>query len=362
MKRFITGVLLFALLFTGCTNRANNQADYQRYSYEFQGTFDTLIQLIIYAENEAQAKFYAQAAEERFKELHRYYDKYHDYPGLNNIKTINDHAGDKPVQVEDEIISLILFAKEWYEKSGSKVNIALGPVLEIWHEYRQQGLFNPEEARLPSREELQEAAAYTDLAKVIVDQNNKTVFLQEERMSLDVGAIAKGYATELVARELKAQGVSSMLISSGGNVKLIGQPKEANKSKWGVGIQNPKEDPLNPARSPLDIAYASNTSLVTSGDYQRFYQVKGETFHHIIDPGTLMPANHYQAVTVMIEDSGLADQFSTALFILPYDDSRALTETIPGLDALWVFSDGSIKATPGMKKVLKNLGGATAIK
>lgn len=360
MKRLITVIVLVTLLFTGCAKQGS-QAEFERYSYEIQGTFDTLIQLLIYAENEKQAQGYAQIAEERLRTLHQLYDKYNEYPGLNNIKTINDNAGLMPVETEEEIIDLLLFAKEWYDKTGGQVNIALGSVLNIWHNYRQHGLLNPGNAQLPSYEELQEAAIYTDLNKVIVNEENKTVFLQEKEMSLDVGAVAKGYATEVTARELEEQGVTSMIISSGGNVRLIGQPLAKNKNRWGVAIQNPDKDPLSPEYKPLDIAFTRDTSLVTSGDYQRFYKVEDKAIHHIINPRTLMPADHYRAVTVMIEDSGVADFMSTTLFILPFEESQAMASQIPTLEVLWVFPDGSVKATDGMKQVLKNLGGATAL-
>lgn len=359
MKKLSIAVLLLAVLLTGCIS-ASGQRDYQQYTYEIPGVFDTVVQVIIYAENEKQAQGYVQVAQERLGELHCLYDKYNSYPGLNNIKTINDNAGLKPVEVAEEIIDLILFAKEWYEKTGHKVNIALGPVINIWHDYRQQGSINPEKAQLPSREELEKASTYTDLNKVIVDERNKTVFLQEKGMNLDLGAVAKGYATEIVARELEVQGATSMIISSGGNVKLIGKPLTRNKNKWGVAIQNPLLNDGKTQNDPLDIVFSTDTSLVTSGDYNRYYQVDGEIYHHIIDPSTLMPANHYRAVTVMVKDSGIADFMSTTLFLLPFDESWTLASEIPGLEALWVFPDGHLEATPGMKGVMKGLGGATA--
>lgn len=103
MKKLSIAVLLLAVLLTGCIS-ASGQRDYQQYTYEIPGVFDTVVQVIIYAENEKQAQGYVQVAQERLGELHCLYDKYNSYPGLNNIKTINDNAGLKPVEVAEEII------------------------------------------------------------------------------------------------------------------------------------------------------------------------------------------------------------------------------------------------------------------
>jgi len=163
-----------------------------------------------------------------------------------------------------------------------------------------------------------------------------------------------------VAQELEKTGVNSMVISSGGNVRLIGKPLDGVRSKWGIGIQDPNSDPAKADAPPIDTVFTTGQSIVSSGDYQRYYKVNGVLVHHIIDPKTLMPASHYRAVTVMTKDSGQADFMSTTLFVLPFEESKAMVERIDGLEALWVFPDGHIEATEGMKKVLKNLGGATS--
>lgn len=232
-------------------------------------------------------------------------------------------------------------------------------MLSIWHDYREEGRYNPEDAKLPPLEELQKAAAATNIDKVIVDSENNTVFLTDPEMSLDVGAVAKGFATEIVARELEERGLKSCIINCGGNIRLIGKPLDGIRNKWGIGIQNPNGNVLIPDDEPLDTVFATDISLVTSGDYQRYYVVNGQVYHHLIDPQTLMPANHYRAVMVMVEDSGIADIMSSAVFLLPYQKSRKLVESIDGLEAVWVFPDGTLEATAGMKASMKIMGGAT---
>ncbi|MGI5998761.1 MAG: FAD:protein FMN transferase [Lutispora sp.] len=332
---------------------------YNKYSYEFLGVFDTVIQFIGYAENEQEFETMVKAGQERFEQLHKLFDIYNDYEGINNIKTINDNAGISPVKVSLEVINLIEFSKEWYYKTGGVVNIALGPVLSIWHEYREEGLSDPNKARIPDMELLNQAKLKTDIEKVKINKEENTVFLEEQGMKLDVGAVAKGFATEIVANELEEQGYTSFVISGGGNIKIVGKPLGGNRSKWAIGIQDPDKNPLIPNSETVDTVYVNDTSIVSSGDYQRFYVVNGKRVHHIIDPETLLPIDHYRAVTVMTSDSGLADLLSTAIFVLPYEQSRKLVESLENVEALWIFHDGTITATDNMKNTLKNLGGAT---
>lgn len=361
MKRLTAILAVIIIIVTGCSNGSKQQAKkYDKYTYEFFGAFDTVIQFMGYAENEKQFEELCQKGQSRFEELHKLYDIYNSYDGINNIKTINDNAGVKPVEVNQEIIDMILFSKDWYEKTGGTVNIALGPVLSIWHEYREEGINNPEKARIPDIELLKNAALKTDISKVEVDTLKKTVFLQEPGMRLDVGAVAKGYATEIVAKELSDAGHTSFIISSGGNVRTVGKPLDGIRNKWGIGIQDPDKNAKIPDSPSLDVLFVTDSSVVSSGDYERYYVVNGQRFHHLVDPVTLMPAVHYRAVTIQTRDSGLADLMSTAVFLLPYDKSRSLVESIEGLEALWVMPDGTINATDNMKKSLKNLGGATS--
>jgi thiamine biosynthesis lipoprotein ApbE len=239
--RNITLILAGVLLVAAVASLQRSRRGPARYSDTFFDTFDTLVTVVVYAENKEGFDSYYQQIRERFRELHRLYDKYNEYEGINNIRTINENAGIRPVKVEREIVDLIIFAKDWYARTGGKANIAMGSVLRIWHDYREQGLYDPEKAKLPPMEELLEAAQHVDIDKVVVDVEHSTVYLADKDMSLDVGAVAKGYATEVVAREMMAAGLKSGMISAGGNVRAIGKPQDGVRERWGVGIQNPVE-------------------------------------------------------------------------------------------------------------------------
>jgi FAD:protein FMN transferase len=357
MKKIIA-ILLIALLFSGCQPAPKSQ--YNKYSESFFDTFNTLIRIVGYTKNEEEFNAYAEKIHLRFQELHRLYDIYNDYEGINNVKTINDNAGIKPVRVDKELIDLIIFSKDWYDKTGRKVNIAMGPVLRIWHQYREEGREDPENAKLPPMDKLLEAAKYTDLDRVIVDVENSTVYLEDKRMSLDVGAVAKGYAAELVAREIKAEGFNSAIINAGGNIRVLGKPLDGIRQRWGIGIQNPDKFIATEEENLLDTVFVNNASVVSSGDYQRYYIVDDKVLHHLIDPDTLMPGDYYRAMTVVTEDSGIADIISTAAFLMPYEQSLSLVESFKDVGAVWVMKDGRLVATEGMKKMLKSNGASGA--
>lgn len=353
LKKVICSLLLgTVILFSGCQRVA--QPKYQKFSNTFFDTFNTVTIVMAYTEDEATFQRYFEQIHNRFLELHQLYDIYNNYEGINNIKTINDQAGIAPVQVDQEIIDLLTFAKDWYQKSGG-TNIALGAVLEIWHEYRTIGIEEPEKAEIPPLQLLQEAANHTNMDDLIIDQENKTVFLADPKLRLDVGAVAKGFATELVAKELQEAGFTSGVINAGGNIRVIGNPLDDERERWGVGLQNPRTSIVSEEKN-LDVIFVKDAAVVSSGDYQRYYYVGEERLHHIIDTKTLMPANYYQAVTVVTQDSGSADFLSTSLFVIPYEESRKLAESLENVEVLWVMADGQVQATPGMEAMMKSHG------
>jgi thiamine biosynthesis lipoprotein len=355
-KKLLLIIISLLILISACSNESNS--GYTKYSYEFLGTFDTVIQIMGYAKNADEFEVMAEICKDRFIELNKLYDIYHDYDGINNIKSINDNAGIKPVEVQQEIIDLLVFSKEWHGKTNGKCNIAMGSVLSIWHDYRDKGINSPEKAEIPPLEMLKEAMKFTDINKVIINDDNNSVYLEEKNMRLDVGAIAKGYATEIVANELINKGYTSFIISSGGNVRTVGEPMDRSRKKWGIGIQDPDGNPNDPNEPSLDILYINDQSLVTSGDYQRQYEVDGKMYHHLINPDTLMPAEYFRSVSIVANDSGIADFMSTTIFLTPYEEGRRLLENL-GIDAIWVMKDGTVQATGNARKVMKYMGGAS---
>ena len=138
MKKFVSIIFSVLFLLTGCNTQKVPETGYTKYSAQFYGTFDTIVQIIGYCQTEEKFSQYANQMKTRMEELNRLYDIYYEYSGENNLKTVNDNAGIQPVPVREEILDLIEFCQDWYAKTDGKVNIALGPVLSIWHKYMER--------------------------------------------------------------------------------------------------------------------------------------------------------------------------------------------------------------------------------
>jgi len=315
---------------------------YERFQAQWLGLFDTLIIFIGYAESEEEFSRYADIVFDRLETLHRYYDIYNAYENVNNLYTINANAGIEPVQVGDEIISLLLRSKEAYNLTYGITNIAMGPVLRIWHEYRAQGLANPQNAALPPMDSLLLAGDFAGISGIVIDTEKSTVFLAESGMSIDVGSIAKGYAAQQAIQAAIEAGAANVLLSAGGHIVTRGIPY--GRDLWNVGIQNP--DRTHGAPAVIDSILMTNATVSISGGYLRYYEVDGQFFGHIIDPATLLPAYRYQMVAAYHPVSWMADIVSTALFILPIEEGKELAAKT-GSQALWMDFDGNFVATQG---------------
>ena len=326
---------------------------YEKYEHTFFNTFDTLISYMEYNQSEEDFKENADFVEAEFNRYHKLFDNYNEYEGVYNIKTVNNAAGQGPVVVDPDLIDLVEFSIKANKEVSPKVNIAMGSVLGLWHEAREEGIENPEAASLPNRADLEEASKHMNIDDIIVDRENSTIEIMDPSLSIDLGATAKGYATERVMEDLKARGVESCILSSGGNVKTLGQPMDG-RDAWGVGIQNPENAFGRSEDQILDVILLDKSaSVVTSGNYQRYYEVDGEIYHHIVDPDVLEPVNYYTSVSILIEDSAMADFLSTAAYLLPLEESKALVEKM-GAEGLWVLEDGSIEYTAGMAGYLES--------
>lgn len=339
MKYRICSLLLVMLLLTGCAV-GGMQPEQTRYEASFLSLFDTVTTMVGYAESEAEFREAAQSIHDELLVYHQLYDIYNEYPGLNNLKTVNEQAGRRPVAVDAKIMDLLLFCKEMEQATDGVVNVAMGSVLQLWHEARTEGVNDPVHAKLPERVALEAAAQHTALDAVMIDRDTSTVFLSDPEVQLDVGAVAKGYAVEQVCRNAP----EGILVSVGGNVCSTGPKPDG--SSWVVGLQDPD------GGGNLHTLYADRTAVVTSGDYQRYYTVDGSQYHHIIDPETLMPGTKWRAVSVVCADSGVADVLSTALFLSDRETGQALLEQF-GAEAMWLDHAGNESFSPGFSALLR---------
>ena len=341
MKKIGLILSTFLFILSGCkTEKTLNRYQAQSMS----AGFDTVMTLIAYSESEEEFGQYFKFMVDEFIRYNALFDKYNDYEGVNNIKTINDNAGKQPVEVDEDLIEMLLLSKEFSQLSNNQFDITMGPVLEIWHNYRDAGLIameNGEPTQIPTTEELEQAKACVGWENVEIDEEKNTVYLTQECASLDVGSVAKGFATEKIAQELIEKGLTSGIINAGGNLRSLGNKPDG--SGWNSGIQDPTL--LGSSETIGIIPVSNNQSFVTSGDYQRFYLYDKQIMHHIIDPSTLFPARHARSISIVTDNSAIADICSTTLYTLPYEEAVQLIDKIKelgyNLEAVWVFDENT---------------------
>ena len=344
MKIKCLTILLILGILSSCTALPTGEPNLQKFSAYSFDYFDTVTTVTGYAESQETFDEIADGILKELGEYHRLFTIYHRFEGLENLCTINElvNGAHRTVTVDRRIIDMLLYAKDMYHKTDGHVNIAMGSVLSIWHDYREIGMSDPASAELPPMEKLTAASEHTDINCLVIDEENSTVTLTDPAMKLDVGAIAKGYAVEMVAKRLEEQGITGFVLNVGGNVRTVG-PK-GNGEKWVVGIENPVDDEEKPYLAYLELA---GQTIVTSGSYQRYYLVDGKRYHHIIDPETLMPSEGFVSVSILTKSSADGDALSTALFCMSFEEGLALIESIPDTEAMWVFQDGREETSSG---------------
>ncbi len=347
----IMGLLV---ILTGCPNPAN-MAEIENPEPEPKGMayftyFDTVSSVYSYS-GDSQEQFEKNCEEITaiLGEYHKLFDIYHEYSGIINLCTVNKNAGGDWLQVDGKLIDFLLYAEELNTVTNGEMNIMMGAVLRPWHDCRTAAT-NGQENAIPSPELLSEAGKHISFASLEIDEARNAVRITDPDASIDVGALGKGYATEMAAKHLEEKGIEHYVLNIGGNIRIIGT--KPNGEGWLTGIKNPD----NPETYASYITI-SDTSCVTSGNYERYYVVDGERYHHIIDKDTLMPAAHFASVSVITKNSGLADALSTALYCMSYEEGVALLENFEGVEVLWITEDGTQYMTDGFSVLITERDG-----
>jgi len=263
----------------------------------------------------------------------------------SDVSRINSSAGKQPVKVHDDTFEVIKKALKYAEMSNGVFDITIYPIVKLWG-------ITSEHPRMPTDAEIQDKLKLVDYRNVVLDEKGKTVYLKEPGMGIDLGAIAKGYAADEVARILKEEGVVHALINMGGNVVAMGG--KPNGKPWRIGIQDPRADGVQRHIAIIEIM---DGSVVSSGDYERYivdvYKRTGKRYHHIFDPSTGYPANSgLMATTVVAPYSIDADALSTTVFIMGAEKGLEIVEGLEGIDALAITLDKKIYASKGLKEKL----------
>ncbi|NWF56932.1 MAG: FAD:protein FMN transferase [Syntrophaceae bacterium] len=268
--------------------------------------------------------------EAAFQEVERLNRLMSHYRPDSEVSQITQNAGKKKVRVSPETLEVIERALYFSRLSEGAFDITIGPVFRLW---------NFREGKVPGEPVLKENLARVDYRKIKIDRASSAVGLEDPRMELDLGAIAKGYAVDRACEVLKGRGIGNFLVNAGGDLKVGGE--KGKGFPWTIGIQHPRlPSQFISKLRPKDSAVA------TSGDYEKFFLKDGERYHHILVPSTGMPSRESQSVTILAPSAMDADALATAVFVLGPKKGFALIEKMTGVHAIIVDRRGSVLLSP----------------
>ncbi|MDR0643660.1 MAG: FAD:protein FMN transferase [Treponema sp.] len=269
-----------------------------------------------------------------FTRLHEIEDRFSVNKNGTEVDEINAKAGAEPVRVSADVLTVIEKSLSYAEISVGAFDPTIGPLVKLWG----IGFDDP---HIPSQTEIDAVLPLVNWQNVRIDSDG--VFLTKSGMALDLGGIVKGYAADEAARILTANKVKRAVIDLGGNIFVFGRKKDG--SSWRIGVQNPLSERGD---SVGVVETVGNKTMVTSGVYERFFEVDGVSYHHILSTENGFPVrNGLLSVTVIADSSIDADALSTALFALGFEKGIALAESLDGVDALFIFEDKTIRGDQG---------------
>ncbi|MBI5695144.1 MAG: FAD:protein FMN transferase [Nitrospirae bacterium] len=321
-KKYFIAALILAFLLPSCGG-----GEEYRKTREIMGTYVT----ITVARGELPEMVVRGAVRDAFEEIERVDRLMSTYKPESQLSEINRLAGIAPVKVDPEVLETVRDALDVARRTDGAFDPTVGPLIRLWK-------IGSEEARLPTSAEIEKAKELVDYRQVVVDEPASTVYIKKKGMALDLGGIAKGYASDLAVSLLRKRGLTGGIVAVAGDIKFFGT-RDGGRP-WKAGIQHPRREGGLLARlEPGDAA------MSTSGDYERYFMKDGVRYHHIIDPATGLPARGLISVTVLSKESYLADGLSTALFVMGPVRALAFARAHPEVEALMVTSEGRVLAT-----------------
>ena len=314
--------LVVAFLVSICGFQAADEAALKKYHFS-EPHMGTTVSLTLFAKDEATATKAAQAAFARVAELDGIMS---DYKPASELMQLCKKAGGPPVPVSKDLFTVLEYAQEVSRKSDGALDVTVGPIVRLWRKARRT-------RELPSAEELKRALALVGYEKIRLDPQRRTVQLLVMGMLLDLGAIAKGYATDAALEVLRRHGIRQALVAAGGDIRVGDAPPDAKG--WKIGIAPLK----NPAAPPEHFLLLVNAGVSTAGDAEQFIEIGGTRYSHIVDPKTGMGLVGRRSATVIAPNDTLADALDTALCVMGPDRGLKLIESMKETAALYVFEE-----------------------
>ena len=330
MSKYISLVMVVLLLTfssVGCTPLEPAQPKEYK---DTQFLMDTIIEITAYGPNSEAA---VQAA---FKEFSRLHEITNNFDENSQVSMISKMAGKQKVQVDPDLIKMLKRSNELAEMLDGTFDVTIGPLTDLWGIGRK-GDF------VPTDQEIDKALSLIDYHLLDINETDNTVYLKKVGMKLDLGGVAKGYATDRAIEILKSYGITSALVNAGGDIRVIGNKPDG--TPWRIGVQHPRNSDGVIAKLTL----TDWDTMESSGDYQRFIMKDGVRYSHILDPRTGKQPRSVTSVTIIINNSTDGDILSTALFILGVDKGLEYLKNFPGVEVIWVTNDGQVVTTPGLE-------------
>lgn len=257
------------------------------------------------------------------------------YSEDSDVARLNLRAGEEPVKLSDETMECLREAVRYAELSKGAFDPTLGPLIDLWGIGKKADF-------IPSREEVERALGLRGVENIVLDLQAGTGFLKVKGMEVDLGGIAKGFAVDRAALVLRKRGVRSGIIDAGGNVYVIG--KKPGGGDWRVGIRHPRK-----SDRMIALVEVSDEAVITSGDYERYFEKDGIRYHHVFDPASGEPARNLLSSTIICPSSTRADALSTAVFVLGPKKGMDLVERLPDVEAILVTPRGEVLVSSGLK-------------
>ncbi|MBV1758895.1 MAG: FAD:protein FMN transferase [Dethiosulfatibacter sp.] len=345
--KYVVFVILISVLMSGCSVKPNettvNPANYDLKVSKNAFLLNTFNTITLFGTEDSS---YFEAI---YDEVSRLESILSVHIEGSEVALINENAGIQPVKVSQETFDVIEKSIEYAVLSEGLFDITIGPLVSLWG-------IGTESYRLPDQTEIDAAVDLIDYRKIILNYEDSTVYLSEKNMSIDLGAIAKGYIADKAAEKMIELGLKSAIINFGGNVVLLGEKPDG--SAFQVGIQEPDES----RGGIVGTVTARDISLVTSGDYERYFVQDDVRYHHILDPYTGFPTdNNIKAVAIIANRSFDADALSTAVLLQGLEKGMAMIESLDGMEAVFITKEHEIYLSEGVKDIFKLTSGEYTI-
>ena len=262
---------------------------------------------------------------EAYSEVKRLDDIFSNYKNNSVLSRVNSFAGDGRISVPPEFIELTSRAIFFSGLTDGAFDITVGKAIEIWSVGEQKNL-------MPNRDEIQKAQDCIGFGKIKLYPMEKQIELESPCLSLDFGGIGKGYALDRAVRILRSYGIKRGIVNFGGNIYAMQPPP--GEDGWDVGIRHPRDED-----EVLTLLKVEDVAVSTSGDYERYFEVNGRRFSHIIDPRDGLPAESVPSVTVIAKDATDADALSTAFSVMKRDKAIRFIEGLKDVGVMIVRED-----------------------